>query len=57
MKIAWFSHSCIHIETGSGVVLIDPFLKGNPTFDKSGIAWADGTPVTTPRSARLPVLR
>jgi L-ascorbate metabolism protein UlaG (beta-lactamase superfamily) len=40
MKIAWFGHSCIRIDTGNSVLLIDPFLKGNPTFDKSGVAWA-----------------
>jgi len=39
MKITWFGHSCFRIETGSSVVLIDPFLKGNPTFEKSGIDW------------------
>lgn len=39
MKIIWFGHSCFRIETGSSVVLIDPFLKGNPTFEKSGIDW------------------
>src|SRR5690606_9762083 len=39
MKITWFGHSCFRIETGSSVLLIDPFLKGNPTFEKSGIAW------------------
>jgi len=39
MKITWFGHSCFRIETGSSVVLIDPFLKGNPTFQKSGIAF------------------
>lgn len=41
MKLIWFGHSCFRIETGNSVVLIDPFLKGNPTFEKSGIAWAD----------------
>jgi L-ascorbate metabolism protein UlaG (beta-lactamase superfamily) len=39
MKITWFGHSCFRIETGSSVLLIDPFLKGNPTFEKSGVAW------------------
>lgn len=39
MKITWFGHSCFRIETGSSVVLIDPFLKGNPTFETSGIDW------------------
>ena len=43
MKITWFGHSCFRIETGSSVLLIDPFLKGNPTFEKSGIAWDAAT--------------
>ncbi len=43
MKITWFGHSCIRIDTGASALLIDPFLKGNPTFDKSGVAWAAAT--------------
>jgi L-ascorbate metabolism protein UlaG (beta-lactamase superfamily) len=39
MKITWFGHSCFRVETGSSVILIDPFLKGSPTFGKSGIAF------------------
>jgi len=39
MKITWYGHSCFRLDTGSSSVLIDPFLKGNPTFEKSGIAW------------------
>jgi L-ascorbate metabolism protein UlaG (beta-lactamase superfamily) len=39
MKIVWFGHSCFRVETGSSVILIDPFLKGNPTFEASKIAW------------------
>ena len=39
MRITWFGHSCFRIETGAAVILIDPFLKGNPTFQASGIAW------------------
>ncbi len=37
MKITWFGHSCFRIETGKSVILIDPFLKGSPTFQKSGV--------------------
>jgi L-ascorbate metabolism protein UlaG (beta-lactamase superfamily) len=33
MKITYFGHSCIYIETGSHRILIDPFLSGN---EKSG---------------------
>jgi L-ascorbate metabolism protein UlaG (beta-lactamase superfamily) len=43
MKLTWLGHSAIRIETGGSVLLIDPFLKGNPTFEKSGMAWADAT--------------
>ena len=43
MKITWLGHSCFRIETGSSVLLIDPFLKGNPTFEKSGVSWEDAT--------------
>src|SRR5262245_65830820 len=43
MKITWFGHSCFRVETGTSVVLIDPFLKGNPTFEGSGIAWDKAT--------------
>ena len=41
MKITWFGHSCFRIETGASTILIDPFLKGNPTFEAARIAWAD----------------
>lgn len=43
MKITWFGHSCFRIETGNSVLLIDPFLKGNPTFEKSGVSWENAT--------------
>jgi L-ascorbate metabolism protein UlaG (beta-lactamase superfamily) len=43
MKITWFGHSCFRIETGASVILIDPFLKGNPTFQNSGIAFETAT--------------
>ncbi len=43
MKLTWFGHSCFRVETGDSVVLIDPFLKGNPTFEKSGVAWEAAT--------------
>jgi L-ascorbate metabolism protein UlaG (beta-lactamase superfamily) len=39
VKIIWYGHSCFRLETGNSVILIDPFLKGNPTFEQSGIAW------------------
>jgi L-ascorbate metabolism protein UlaG (beta-lactamase superfamily) len=43
MRIVWFGHSCFRLETGNSAILIDPFLKGNPTFEQSGIAWDDAT--------------
>lgn len=39
MKITWLGHSAFRIETGQSVVLIDPFLKGNPKFEASGYDW------------------
>jgi L-ascorbate metabolism protein UlaG (beta-lactamase superfamily) len=33
MKITWFGHSAFRVETGNSVILIDPFLSGNPTYD------------------------
>lgn len=37
MKITWFGHACFRIDTGASAILIDPFLTGNPVFEKSGI--------------------
>jgi L-ascorbate metabolism protein UlaG (beta-lactamase superfamily) len=37
MKITWFGHSCFRIDTGGSRILLDPFLTGNATFEKSGI--------------------
>jgi L-ascorbate metabolism protein UlaG (beta-lactamase superfamily) len=39
MKITWFGHSCFRIETGRSVLLIDPFIKGSPSFAASGLAF------------------
>ena len=35
MKMTWFGHSAFRIETGGKVLLIDPFLTGNPRFQGS----------------------
>ncbi len=35
MRITWFGHSAYRVETGSSVVMIDPFLSGNPTWEGS----------------------
>ncbi len=32
MKITWFGHSAFRIEMGRAIILIDPFLTGNPAF-------------------------
>ncbi len=32
MKITWLGHSAFRVEAGEAVILIDPFLTGNPTF-------------------------
>jgi len=41
MKITWWGHSCFRIEAGASVVLIDPFLRKNPTFQASGTSFED----------------
>ncbi|BAQ17652.1 metal-dependent hydrolase [Methyloceanibacter caenitepidi] len=41
MKITWFGHSCFRVEFGASRILIDPFLTGNPTFEKAGISEID----------------
>ncbi|MCB1493221.1 MAG: metal-dependent hydrolase [Rhodobiaceae bacterium] len=33
MKITWFGHSAFRVEIPGAVILIDPFLSGNPVFD------------------------
>jgi L-ascorbate metabolism protein UlaG (beta-lactamase superfamily) len=30
MKITFYGHACLSIETGSSIVLVDPFITGNP---------------------------
>jgi L-ascorbate metabolism protein UlaG (beta-lactamase superfamily) len=35
MKITWFGHSAFRVEIADAVVLIDPFLTGNPAFEGS----------------------
>ena len=44
MKITWFGHSSFGIQFADTKILIDPFLKGNPSFDEAGFDTAiDGT--------------
>jgi L-ascorbate metabolism protein UlaG (beta-lactamase superfamily) len=33
MKIVWLGHSGFRIEIGGAVLLVDPWLTGNPMFD------------------------
>jgi L-ascorbate metabolism protein UlaG (beta-lactamase superfamily) len=35
MKLTWFGHSAFRIEISDAVILIDPFLSGNPKFSGS----------------------
>lgn len=42
MKLTWFGHSAYRLEFGSSVVLIDPFLTGNPAFTGDPVAASDG---------------
>jgi L-ascorbate metabolism protein UlaG (beta-lactamase superfamily) len=32
MRLTWFGHSAYRLEFGKSVVMIDPFLTGNPSF-------------------------
>jgi L-ascorbate metabolism protein UlaG (beta-lactamase superfamily) len=41
MKITWFGHSTFRIETGNSVIMVDPFLKGNPSFNGAGLSFDD----------------
>jgi L-ascorbate metabolism protein UlaG (beta-lactamase superfamily) len=47
MKLTWLGHSAFRIEMGSSVLLIDPFLTGNGTFEGSGMSADDATSGTT----------
>jgi L-ascorbate metabolism protein UlaG (beta-lactamase superfamily) len=42
MKITWYGHSVFGIETGSVKILMDPFLTGNPSWDKGWEGPAEG---------------
>ncbi|WP_062202714.1 metal-dependent hydrolase [Aureimonas sp. AU12] len=43
MKMTYFGHSAFRIDTGSSVILIDPFLSGNPHFHGDVKAATEGT--------------
>ncbi|WP_157019025.1 metal-dependent hydrolase [Mesorhizobium xinjiangense] len=38
MKLTWYGHSAFRIEAADATILIDPFLTGNPSWDKG---WED----------------
>jgi len=42
MKITWFGHSAFRVETGKSVLIIDPFLSGNPVFEGDAMAVTRG---------------
>lgn len=42
MKITWFGHSAYRLEFGSAVVMVDPFLTGNPVFSGDAEAASAG---------------
>jgi len=43
MKLIWLGHSAFRIETGSSVLLIDPFLTGNGVFEASDMSIDEAT--------------
>lgn len=42
MRITWLGHSAFRLEFGTSVVMIDPFLTGNPVFKGDAAAAAKG---------------
>lgn len=34
MKLTWYGHSAFRVEAAGAVILIDPFLSGNPSWNK-----------------------
>jgi len=42
MKITWLGHSAFRLELGASVVMIDPFLTGNPAFEGDAEAASAG---------------
>ena len=43
MKITWYGHATFRIETGNSVIMIDPWFKGNPSFEGAGLDFAEAT--------------
>jgi L-ascorbate metabolism protein UlaG (beta-lactamase superfamily) len=42
MKLTWFGHSAFRLDFGGAVVMIDPFLTGNPSFKGDPVAASAG---------------
>ena len=42
MKLTWFGHSAFRVEMAGAKILFDPFLEGNPSWDKGWKEAADG---------------
>ena len=42
MKITWFGHSAFRVAFGDAVIMIDPFLSGNPSFEGDAMEAAAG---------------
>jgi L-ascorbate metabolism protein UlaG (beta-lactamase superfamily) len=42
MKLTWFGHSALRLEVGHSIILIDPFLSGNPRFRGDPVAASAG---------------
>ncbi|MEO9338962.1 metal-dependent hydrolase [Mesorhizobium sp. SB112] len=42
MKLTWYGHSAFRIEAGDAKILIDPFLTGNPSWNKPWEGPAEG---------------
>jgi L-ascorbate metabolism protein UlaG (beta-lactamase superfamily) len=42
MRLTWFGHSAFRVEHGDAVILIDPFLSGNPSWGKGWEEAAQG---------------
>ncbi|BCP54882.1 UPF0173 metal-dependent hydrolase [Kaistia sp. 32K] len=42
MKLTWLGHAAFHVAIGDAVILIDPFLTGNPTLTGDASKWTEG---------------
>ncbi|MER2534557.1 MAG: metal-dependent hydrolase [Rhizobiaceae bacterium] len=42
MKLTWYGHSAFRVEAAGAVILIDPFLSGNPSWGKGWEGPAEG---------------